>query len=267
MDSLTFFPATRRVPTRTGSVVVHDSGGPGRPLLLWPSLFTDHTLYDGIRQRLGGTWRTLAVEAPGFGDSDPLPPGNDSLAPAAGLGDLLDGLGIDRITIAGTAWGGQVGAAFAAAHPNRVEALLLMNTPLMFGFGNHFLALAVSRLAHTNTFFADGLAKAMLGHTTRQRAPQLVEAFTARLGRFHPKEAARTAQAVIRQPVGLPTLSRITCPTVLLFGDEDRTCPPSAQATWAERMPRACLRRLKECGSLAPLEAPADVSDALATLA
>ena len=267
MDCLTFCPTTRRVPTRTGTLVVHDSGGAGRPLLLWPSLFTDHTLYDGIQQRLAGAWRTLAVEAPGFGDSDPLPLKAGPLAPAEGLPDLLDALGIGEVTIAGTAWGGQVAAAFAAAHPDRVAGLLLMNTPLMFGFSNHFLALALSRLVHGQTFFADGLAKAMLGDTTRREAPHLVQAFVERFHRFHPKDAARTAHAVIRQSTALPPLSGITCPTLLLFGDEDRTCPARTHLAWSQRLPNAQFRVVKECGPLAPLEAPADVVDALATLA
>lgn len=267
MDCLTFTSETRRVPTRIGTLVVHDSGGPGRPLLLWPALFTDHTLYDAVGRRLGPHWRTLVVEPPGFGDSDPLPAGTGALGAAAGIPDLLDGLGIDRVVVAGTAWGGQIAAAFAAAHPERVDGLLMMSTPLGVGFGNHFLALALARLKSNRTFYADGLARALLGETTRRTAPQRVLEFTRRFDRFDPQRAAEAAETVIGQlPAMSGLLSRLACPTTLLFGDEDPACPAAMRATWSEQLPGAPVRVVRECGALAPLEAPTAVVEALATI-
>lgn len=60
----------RRIPTRVGSLSVANQGA-GTPVVFWPSLFSDHRLYDRVVRRLGEGWRTISVDGPGFGRSDP----------------------------------------------------------------------------------------------------------------------------------------------------------------------------------------------------
>ena len=66
-----------RVPTRVGELAVADSGPGegGTPVVLWPSLFSDHRLYRYVTALLGPQWRTVCVDGPGFGRSDA--PGGD----------------------------------------------------------------------------------------------------------------------------------------------------------------------------------------------
>ena len=103
----------------------------GRPLLFWHAL-GDHTSLQPIEAapilvRDHG-FRVLAVDAPGFGGSPRLPDKRYQLPALVELArELLDALALDRVVWAGSSWGGTVGVHVAAAHPERVEALVLLD--------------------------------------------------------------------------------------------------------------------------------------------
>ena len=102
-----------------------------RPLLFWHAL-GDHTSLQAIEVapilvRDYG-FRVVGVDAPGFGGSPRLPDKRYQLPALAELGrELLDALGLGRVVWAGSSWGGTVGVHVAAAHPERVEALVLLD--------------------------------------------------------------------------------------------------------------------------------------------
>jgi pimeloyl-ACP methyl ester carboxylesterase len=103
----------------------------GRPLLFWHAL-GDHTSLQPIETapllvRDHG-FRVLAPDAPGFGGSPRLRDKRYQLPALVELTrDLLDALGLDRVVWVGSSWGGTVGVHVAAAHPERVEALVLLD--------------------------------------------------------------------------------------------------------------------------------------------
>ncbi len=80
----------------------------------------------------------------------------------------------------------------------------------------------------------------------------------------------------VRAAVGLsmsdmdlyPALSRLTVPTVVIAGANDRLTPPSHGRRMTEMLPQSRgLIVLEETGHMGPLERPREISDALAELA
>ncbi len=65
-------PINRIVETRVGSIALADQGA-GAPVVLWPSVFSDHRLYDLVVRHLGEEWRPIRVDGPGFGQSEARP--------------------------------------------------------------------------------------------------------------------------------------------------------------------------------------------------
>ena len=63
-----------------------------------------------------------------------------------------------------------------------------------------------------------------------------------------------------------PTLSTITCPTLVMCGDEDRLCPPAYHKYMAAEIPNARLRVIENCGHLSSLEQPDAVTQELQAL-
>jgi pimeloyl-ACP methyl ester carboxylesterase len=123
---------TRLVDVADTRIAVREWGAPdGRPLLFWHAL-GDHTSLQLIEAapilaRDHG-FRVLAPDAPGFGGSPRLPDERYELPALVELArSLLDALGLDRAVWVGSSWGATVGVHVAAAHPERVEALVLLD--------------------------------------------------------------------------------------------------------------------------------------------
>ena len=73
---------------------------------------------------------TIAPDNPGYGMSDP-PPDPVTIADLAdNLADLLDGLSIERIAVAGHHTGAAIAASFAAHHPDRTACVVLHGCPV-----------------------------------------------------------------------------------------------------------------------------------------
>jgi pimeloyl-ACP methyl ester carboxylesterase len=100
------------------------------PLLLihqaWMSMIEYAEIQDALA-RLG--YRSIAVDTPGYGMSDPAP-GQPTIEDLAeNLVPVLDDLGLRRVIVVGHHTGSLIAAAFAARHPDRVVALVLHGNP------------------------------------------------------------------------------------------------------------------------------------------
>jgi 3-oxoadipate enol-lactonase len=245
---------------------VRDLGGDGRPLVLWPSLFSDHRLYSRLTPLIRPLWRVILFDGPGFGDSDP--PG-DRIQPehyAAAVTEILDALNIERAVFAGTSWGGQIGAHLAASHANRTAAVLMMNTPLAPSMGGHILEVWAARLLGRTNFYADGVARSMLSPRARADS-KLLKSFTSPFSDFNPRGAAITATTTLRQFAGLASvLPGVQVPMTILLGSLDRLYPVDSLLPIARLAPDARIIVQNECAHLAPLETPQAVADALVDL-
>ena len=72
----------------------------------------------------------IAVDWPGQGESAPVGDGFALSAPLLAdlLEDVVDSLGLDRVSLIGNSVGGFAAARFAATHPDRVSSLVLVNS-------------------------------------------------------------------------------------------------------------------------------------------
>lgn len=103
----------------------------GAPLVYWHGLnpFGALELNEAGPQWARAGFRVLAVAAPGIADSDSF---RDLRAyRPTGLADVVtaaaDELGLDRFTYVGWSWGASIGVHVAARHPERVQALILLD--------------------------------------------------------------------------------------------------------------------------------------------
>jgi pimeloyl-ACP methyl ester carboxylesterase len=112
-------------------------GGPddGRPLVFWHALGAVQSgayMTELAPMLTKAGFRVIAPDAPGFGQSPPLPPERyelDSLVEL--LAGVLDDRGIERATLMGHSWGGSIALAFAAQAPERAKGLVLVDSGQM----------------------------------------------------------------------------------------------------------------------------------------
>jgi pimeloyl-ACP methyl ester carboxylesterase len=257
----------RRVRTRVGTLAVADSGH-GVPVVLWPSLFSDHRLYRHVTPLLGPRWRSICVDGPGFGQSTP-PDGDVQPDRYAGaVVDLLDDLGIDTAVVAGCSWGGQVAAHTGVQFPQRTTAVLMMNTPLAPSLGGHRMQVLGTRAMGSTAFWGKGVARSMIAAPAKREHPERVSEFVSAFGSFDRAAATSTVRTVLTRSPGLAdVLPRLQVPATILLGAQDTLYPVDAAMPLARLAPDATIEVVPDCGHLAPLEAPEAVVAALDSLA
>ena len=257
----------KRVKTRVGTLAVADSGsveGSGEPVVLWPSLFSDHRLYRQVTGLLGQQWRTICIDGPGFGQSSPPAGEVQPGVHAAAVVDLLDELGIEKAVVAGCSWGGQVAAHAGVQAPERTAAVLMMNTPLAPSLGGHRMQVLGTRLMGSTAFWGKGVARSMIAAATKQNHPERVADFVAAFGDFDRAAATDTVRTVLAGSPGLAdVLPRLRVPTTILMGAQDALYPPDEAMPLARLAVGASIEVVPSCGHLAPLEAPEAVVAAL----
>ena len=257
----------RQVTTRLGAIAFVDEGA-GTPVVLWPSLFSDHRLFAHLVPLLGDGWRTIRIDGPGFGQSD-APRGDvqpDAYADA--VVDILDALGLERVFIAGCSWGGQIAAHLGVKASDRVSGVLIMNSPLGPSLGGHAFEVWGTRWFGASEFWGKGVARSMFSPASQKAHPERVRAFASAFASFDKAAAAVTARTVLTRFPGLgEVLPGLVVPTTILMGAEDRLYPAERMRPFAALAPNATLKILPSCGHLAPLEAPEAVVAALKGLA
>lgn len=252
-----------RIASRVGTLAIADEGA-GIPVVLWPSLFSDHRLYDYVVELLGGTWRTIRIDGPGFGKSDPPTGDVQPEQYADAVIDVLDALEIDRCVMAGCSWGGQVSAHVGVRSPDRVLGVLMMNTPMSPSQGGHFAEVNGTRWVGNTRFWGKGVARSMLAKATHAHHPERVEAFASAFASFDRKAAATTTRTNLTRAAGLgEVLPNLTIPTVILMGAQDSLYPPESAMPIARLAPNARIDVVPGCAHLAPIDAPEAVAAAI----
>ena len=114
-------------------IAVHRWGERGDiPVVFWHALGPDASgaeLADVANVLADAGFQVVAVDGPGFGKSPLLPAERYRLASlVAILHELVDELELDRPVVMGHSWGGAVAVRYAAAHPDDVRALVLLDS-------------------------------------------------------------------------------------------------------------------------------------------
>ena len=117
-----------RIVLPDGHRVGVTEGGEGIPFVFLHGFSANRKLYvamlDGLVER---GYRVIALDMAGHGDTDALPFGHTFADVLDVTTRALDQLGIDRAVMAGHSLGGRLVAEFAATHPERVMAAVLLD--------------------------------------------------------------------------------------------------------------------------------------------
>lgn len=218
---------SRHVETEVGSLFVEEHGRPSGPaVLLWPSLYCAGSMWRAQIAELANTYRVLVLDPPGHGRSG-RPPARFSMADTAeATMAVLDAFGIRSVTMVGSAWGGMVGVQLAATVPERVHALVMINSPMdrWRGFQRAQLALLTALIGLAGPRPVEPLiTRAMLSRRFRVAEPDRAHAFAADLRSFGRRGLFRAVRSVmLDRPSLLPLLGGLTVPVLAIAGAEDQ---------------------------------------------
>jgi pimeloyl-ACP methyl ester carboxylesterase len=244
----------RDVTTRGARVRVFDNGASvpanARTLVFAHGFLSSAFAWGPMLARLGERYRTVAVELPGFGESEKPSPDKyryDFEAFAETLLDVTAALGLSRVCAVGHGLGASAALALAARHPSVVERLVLID-PIVYQaeFGPWAsLALVpfVGRIAFKqlyNKSVFTALADRYAAHSAKPEAAlaRAFEQFTTPQGR----EAAYATLKGMRDTRSLvAVLPRIQVPALIVWGQDDTVVPATHGRKLARELMRARL--------------------------
>lgn len=104
-----------------------DWGGEGPPLLLLHGLSSSCRIWDLTAPHLTGRFRVIALDQRSHGRSDQPDDGYGFDDVTADLAAFIETLGLDTPAIVGHSWGASVALAYAAANPDAVRSIVLVD--------------------------------------------------------------------------------------------------------------------------------------------
>lgn len=221
------------------------------PILALHGLRSYAHTWDDLALELSGSYQVIAPDFRGRGESD-WDPQRDYFTNAyvSDLEELLDHLGLQRFTIIGHSMGGAVAYAYAARHPDRVNALVVED----IGPGSSTATSGASRIvSEMESTPADFESLAAVRKYWRALRPAITEqALASRIshtvresddGRWTWKldMAGIAAARLSGDPAGPVDLWRcvdaLRCPTLVIRGARSDFLPRQTCVEMAERQP------------------------------
>jgi pimeloyl-ACP methyl ester carboxylesterase len=268
------------VLSSTGPVRLHMAeAGTGAPVLLlhgWPQHWW---CWRAVIKRLRDHYHLLVPDLRGFGWSEAPGVGYSSAGFAGDAVGLLNALGLTRANVIGHDWGGFTGILLGLRHPERVERLLLSNTPGPWVRLNARTVAGLRRAWYAGLVATPVVGERVVGH------PRFVPWFLRLGGQaalFADEDAAlyadqfrdparaaassrlyryylQTARVVLLQRAFAG--QRLEAPTRLLFGTDDFYIPPAILEGVEAHGDDLALEVIRGCSHWMPEERPDLIAD------
>jgi pimeloyl-ACP methyl ester carboxylesterase len=255
-----------------GHRAIYRVAGSGPTVVLIHGMINSSRHWQTVAEVLAGSYRVVAPDLIGHGDSA-TPRGDYSLgAHAASIRDLLTTIGVERATIVGHSLGGGVAMQFFYQFPQRTERLVLISSgglgrevsPLLRGAAlpgvSPLLRLAAQRQ------LVDAIDRAGSGLRARGSAKGVyLEAVARALRPLQEPGSRRAFLQTLRSVIDVhgqhvSARDRLyllgDMPTLIVWGERDRTIPIEHGRTAHEAIPRCRFETLPRAAHFPHLEDP-----------
>lgn len=237
--------------------------GSGIPLLLIHGFPLTGNIWDPQIDVLSAKVRVVVPDLRGFGKSEVTEGTYFMELFAHDLKGLLDTLGIEKAVFTGISMGGYIAFAFYRLFPSSVRALVLLDTKAGADSeeGKKGRMTLAQRARHGEMDkIADEWAGRLFAPSTIKTRPEVVR--TVRDGIFHtsPEAIANASLGMMERQDSTPLLRDITCPVLIIVGEEDRIVPVEEARAMAAKIKDARVEVINAAGHLTCLEAPEEVN-------
>ncbi len=227
--------------------------GQGTPLLLLHGWGGTGESFRPLSRTLGSNYRLLALDLPGFGRSSLPPTAWGSYDYARLVLQFLSKLGLERVHLLGHSFGGRIGLILGAHHPEVLQKLILVDSA------------GIKPPASIKSQTIRMLKKSPLGRILKQSEedPQqnklfinLLEALRKHLGSNDYRQSGPlrpTLVKVVNEDLQ-PILPKISCSTLLIWGENDPVTPLEDARIMEAHIPKAKLVVLPGAGHFSYLD-------------
>ena len=214
--------------------LAYTDAGLGLPVVLLHGYPFNRTLWNEQVGALSNSYRVITPDLRGLGESDANASTDGSSGAATmnrmaqDVAALLDHLEISRAVIGGLSMGGYVALAFYKQFPSRVRGLILADTRAQ-GDNEEGKQTrhqqAEKALAEGMAGIADSMLPKLLTPDTVSKRPEVVKRVRDMMLKTKPEGAAGALLGMAEREDQTPLLAHISCPTLILVGQEDPITP------------------------------------------
>lgn len=235
------------------------------PLVLLHAFPYDSQMFVDQMAGLGDVANVLTPDLPGFG-SEPVIPGVTLEQIADRIANLLDRHTIAKAVVGGVSMGGYAAMAFARKYPQRLSGLILADTRAEAddepAKANRAKAIELVKSQGVAAFIETQIPK-LVSPASLTDQPHFADRVRS-LAKQQSAEGVMTALAMLRdRPDARPELAQITCPTLIVVGEDDAITPPALSVAMKAIIPHSTLVRIPKAGHLANWERPAAFNSAV----
>ena len=214
----------------------------------------------------GAGYRVVAFDNRGFGFSDQPAHGYTTAAYARLLVALLDSLGISSAVLVGHSMGGEIATEVAAAHPDRVRGMVLIDAA---GFGMRWPGvLKIARWPFVGAIATTFRGRWVTARILRSTFADPRKVTEADIDQYYAPvpgpDYGRALRGVLREfrfdTLGGGRLAAVQTPTLVLWGDADRWIPLREGTRFAKELPRSEFVIVERAGHNAHEESPDQVN-------
>jgi 3-oxoadipate enol-lactonase len=253
--------------TVAGRPLRYLDAGSGWPVVLIHAFPLNADMWRPQLERVPDGWRFIAPDMRGFGPAAPANPGPASLDDMAGdVVMLLDQLALDTAVIGGLSMGGYITFALFNRAPERFTGMILADTRAQAdtpeGLDGRRKMIALAR-DEGPAGVARSMLPKLLGKTSTARRPDVFATVSAMIERATAEGIVTAIEAMMARPDRTSDLARISCPTLVIVGEEDLLTPVADAVALQNQIVRSRLVILPEAGHLSNVEVPDNFTLAL----
>ena len=223
---------TRGFAEVNGAKLYYEAAGAGHPLVLLHEGIADSRMYDDQFTAFAQSYRVVRYDIRGFGQSD-IPTGDEPLALREDLYGLLTFLGIKKTYALGMSVGGSIALDFTLAHPDMVDALILVAPGVsgyeMTSFGTEYKAVGeeIEEAVKRGDYERASELETRIWVDGPERTPQQVDAgvrqrvYEMNLQNYRNMGATEYPPMQELEPPAIARLGEVAVPTCLIIGDKD----------------------------------------------
>jgi pimeloyl-ACP methyl ester carboxylesterase len=211
--------------------------------------YIDHIRFD-FALPWAETHRVMIPFQPGFGESGDDPSLDSMQDYVMHYAELFDALGLDRFALIGFSLGGYLASKFATVQGHRVDRLVLVSPAGLRDDAHPTVDLFVVPPEEVPAMLVSNMEVLLPHLPTEPDIDFMADRY---------RESTTLARLLWEKPWDpkLPRyLHRLTMPTLLVWGDEDRIIPVGQSETWHELIPDSQIKVFKNAGNLVLDEKP-----------
>jgi len=246
--------------------IFYDVAGAGPPVILLHPFPANHEFWLPVAAYLSSRYQLIMPDLRGHGESA-LGNGPATMQKhASDLAHVMTDAGVDRAPLVGVSIGGYALFEFWRRFRDRASGLALCNTKAQADTAEA----RASRLKAANDvlqrgtepFFESMLPK-LLGETTRQSRPDLVEGALRMMRQMSSEDVAGVQRGMAERPDSVSTLKTINAPVLIITGDEDNMTGVPEAELMKQNIAGSQMKVIGKAGHYSPWEQPEEAGKLL----